>query len=571
MALIVVLMSVSLSSVLLAETRFTPTPLDRIQDAMRVGAIRKSAGLTQTIYYLLGDSRYDAEQFGDTPDTPNGRYDCSATAVFRELYLARDKDRNLDPYGLLWKPWIEEARRIEQSGVVRVIGSVDHRPVRIVMPKGRLHARAPSYRSLARVLEALLAEDGGRLLSWRQKHFGSAKILPWEADLLWPPSFLSGQDPYLTSYFDQHPQYDAGREKKWQKALNEFLKAAGVSAEPSGDEMDLAKSWTWVISDRVQRNVLIWGPEGQNLLFFSPRCLDRALTGDWRSKRDWQRDWRAGSLHEILSAFYLNGKPRSFYRDPWMDAVIQSEVQTFLDRPDIFYSHGPAFTSAGSVSLADKPQSDYLRLGTAPIWRFLSLVRGSRFVQKHFENVLASGRRLQKTLNEEEGGESLWLAFAAWSLGLQGMPEKLHGHVDYWLNPEQMLEPQDMALPPIDPPKGSITQSTTELAPYSVRYIHIPIEKSEQIGALKVYWEPKHKDLLGYLFLAKIRRHEQGRFLDFAPLKPSLSQEVSFTSTPLPSEAFFVVVNTGKSSFPAETLQLQLTVLPVQNDSSALP
>ena len=141
----------SLSSTVSAEVIMIPTPLDRIQEAMETGAIRKSAGLTQTVYYLLGDSRYDATQFGDTPDTPNGRYDCSATAVFRELYLAREKDRNLDPYGMLWKPWIEEARRVEQTGSVRMIGSLEDRPVRVFIPNGRLHSRSPTYRSLARV------------------------------------------------------------------------------------------------------------------------------------------------------------------------------------------------------------------------------------------------------------------------------------------------------------------------------------------------------------------------------------------------------------------------------------
>lgn len=529
---------------------------------MDTGAIRKSAGLSQTMYYLLGDSRYDTVQFGETPDTPNGRYDCSATAVFRELYLAREKDRNLDPYGMLWKPWIEEARRIEQSGSVRVIGSIDRQPVRIFIPKGRLHSRAPTYRSLARVLEALLAEQHSDLFSWRRMHLGHAQVLPWEPELLWPPGFLSGQDPYINSYFDTHPQYDAGREKKWHAALDEFLAAAGVRLKSGEETLDVENTWTWVISDRVQRNVLIWGPEGQSLLFLSPRCLDRALAGSWRNKRGWQRNWRAGTLQEILIAFYLNGKPKSFYRDSWMDAVIQAEVQTFLDLPDIFYSHGPYFTSAGSVSLNEEPTSDYRRWGTAPIWRFLRLVNGRRFIQKHFDNVRGSQRRLQKALKQEKNRQPLWLALAAWSLGLQGMPESLHGNVEYWINPIQMQEPHDMALPPIDPPKGSIAQSTTVLKPYSIRYIHIPVKNSEEIAALKVYWEPKEKNLDGYLFLAKDRRHEQGRFLDFTAIKPALPQEVLFTSDPLPSEAFFVVINREAKGLPAEALQLQMTVLP---------
>lgn len=564
MTLIVVSFTLLLSSPLVAEMRLDPTPIDRIQEAMAGGAIRKSAGLTQLIYYLLDDSRYDEEQFGESPDTPNGRYDCSATSVFRELFLAREEDRNLDPYGLLWKPWIEEARRIEQSGAVRMIGSIDGRPVRILMPKGRLHSRAPTYRSLARVLEALLSEDSDALIRWRRQYFESAKIVPWDAELLWPPQFLAGKDPYITSYFDEHPAYDAGREKNWNRAIEEFLKAAGVVSKPADETFDLAQSWTWVISDRVQRQVLVWGPEGQSLVFLSPRCLDRALAGDWRSKRDWQRDWRASGLQAILSAFYLNGKSKSFYRDPWMAAVIQSEVQDFLDVPDIFYNHGPYFINAHSVSLAELPGTDFLRWGTAPLWRFLSLANGKRFIQKHFENVGATRRSLQKAMEKERDGESLWLAFVSWSLALQGMPEKLHGQVSYWIHAEEVQEPSDMALAPIDPPKGSIAQSTTVFKPYSVRYIHIPIEESDKIEALKFYWEPNEKDLTAYLYLAKKRRHEQGRFLDFAPIKPELAQDILFTSDPLPSEAFFVVVNQSKKSFPAEGLQLQVTVLPKQ-------
>lgn len=544
------------------EERLIPTPLEKIDQAVSDGKLRQSQAIRQKSYYLLSDPRYEVKKFGTTPTSPSGRYDCSATAVFRSMFLERETDRHADPYGLLWKPWIEEAYRIAHSGDERIIGKIGKIDIRLVMPKGKVHPKGPSYRALARVLSRFLEGDGAKLRKWRHRRFGRVKIKPWNADLIWPPSFLAGRSPYLASYFDAHPYYDAGQESKWKRYLNKFLKALNFNSKSEIQKKGDTSSWTWVISDRVLRNTLIWGPHGKNLLFLSPRCLDRAVGHDWRQKKLWQGYWKEAVLHELLLAYYLNAKPKDFYQDPWMDAVMQASVQPFLDKPGIFYANGPFFTMTGLVSLQEEMRTDYLRYGSAPLWRFLIRAEGPKSIKSHFKHVQRSGRDIRKYLSRESNGYEHWFSYATWALSLKGTPEQLRDDIALWVNPSNVRHPQDILLKPIDPPKGTIGSANSPILPFSIRYFHIPIEDSRKIAALKVLWEPVDTFLKGYLFLAKGRHREQARFLDYTVVKPGLSQEVVFAAESLPTEAYFVVINSSDNSVAANELRLQITVLP---------
>jgi len=536
------------------------TPLDRITEAWQARQVRPSAALTQINRYLLSDPRYDEARFGQTGDNNASRYDCSATAVFRSVVSARKENSNLDPYGQLWQPWIAEANRIASNGDVRVIGRLGESPIRLLMPHGRLHRKAPSYRTLARALERML--DNRKLRRWYKDLFGSFRLRVWDPTLAWPPPFLAGKGPYISSYFDDHPHFDAGREKRWRAALEEFLEVTGVPTKASEEKLDELKTWTWVISDRVERNLVVWGPMGQSLLFLSPRCFDRAVSGQWGSKADWQQNWVASALHEMLAAFYLNGRRKSFEKDPWMDAVMQGAMQDFLDEPGLFYANGPFYTMAGQVSLGAPPPDNYLRLGTAPLWRFLLEQKGTRLLKKHIRSPGRTLRLLRGELDKNKFGKPMWVAFVAWSLALHGLPEDWHAKTPYWFDPRDMTEPQDLRLKPIDPPKGSIGAAPTPVLPYSFRYVHLPIVASDKIGALKFRWEPQHEGLAGLLFLMKGRHHEQAKFLDVTSIKAGEAHEVLFNSEPPPSEAIFVVINRGPAKLPPESLSIQATVLP---------
>jgi len=286
------------------------------------------------------------------------------------------------------------------------------------------------------------------------------------------------------------------------------------------------------------------------------------LGQDWRQKKAWQGYWKEAVLHELLLAYYLNAKPKDFYRDPWMDAVMQASAQPFLDKPGLFYANGPFFTMTGLVSFQEEMRTDYLRYGSAPLWRFLIRSEGPKSVQNHFKHVQRSAREIRKYLSRNTNDIEHWLAFATWALSLKGTPESLRDDISLWVNPSNVRHPQDILLNAIDPPKGTIGSANSPILPYSIRYFHIPIEGGRKIAALKVLWEPVETFLKGYLFLAKGRHREQARFLDFTEVKPGLSQEIVFSAENLPTEAYFVVINSSDKTIDGDQLSLQVTVLP---------
>jgi hypothetical protein len=554
--------NILLSSALRAETKIFQTPLDRIDAELSNGLIRESEAAFQKTYYLSADSRYDEERFGETGLDASNVYDCSSTVIQRSLSKFREKNRHFDPYGLLWRPWLEEADRISKQGEESYVGRVSTVPVWLYMPRGRLHANAAKYKSIRAELKYFLKKYNRSVASWAADVFGKNRIQAWKGPLLWPPDFLKDRAPYLGSYFDTHPVFDAGRTKRWRGPIETFLALVGVKAKSVQDEDSAEGSWKWIISDRVERNSLLWDPEGRSFLILSVKCLDRLIKGDWQHKDVWHKALHEMVIHEMMLAYYLNGKPKSFMRDPVMDAIIQGAAQSYLGRSGPIYTNGPFFRSMGHFYLSDEVHTDYWRYGSAPLWNYLNKLKGEGFLKKYLKSAKKPARYLEKALDEKNAQEDLRVAFAAWVLALEGTPRELRKEIPISVPQTGQINLQDIELKPIDPPKGSIGAAENSFRPQSFRLFHAPIMNAERVAGLNVRWEPASPQLSGYLFLAGRGSKGQTKFLDLAPIKPGSVQNVYFNPIQGPTELFFVVINRGQNGYPGEALQLQVSVVP---------
>jgi len=243
-----------LSSELRAEIEIAAPPLERIAQSLVQKSIRRAEAAVQSTYYLLGDARYDQERFGKTPISAAAVYDCSATVLQREINKLRKEDKHFDPYGLLWKLWLDEAERVRKQGDAFLIGEIQGIPLRLLVPRDRLHEQAPRYRDIAARMRRFVDRFDQPIANWALQVFGKAKLRPWIASLVWPPEFLKDRVPYVESYFDSHPVFDAGRTKKWRQPIRQFLAAIGRGAKETAVQPLQAHGGTGLDLDRFRSN-----------------------------------------------------------------------------------------------------------------------------------------------------------------------------------------------------------------------------------------------------------------------------------------------------------------------------
>lgn len=558
-AILVSLSLAPLSSVTRAEEM---TPLDKIQAAVDGGRIPGIQGALQQTYYLMGDDRYHEDAFGKEPTTAAGRYDCSSTFVQRRVAARRAQDRNFDPYGMLWKPWVEEADRLMRQGEVAEMGSIGETPVVLYHPQGRFHRRMPKYRTLALVLSRFLREQEESLVDLGRMTMGKRPIAQWSQDLSWPPVFLQNKGPYLNSYFDDHPQFNAGDQKKWFAYRKQLLASVIEDIQEESPHEERSPAWIWLLSDRVRRHTLVWDPEGDSLLFLSAHCLDRVLGGRWRDKAEWHNALKESVAQEILSAFLLNSRNIKYSSDPWLEALVQALVPQLTDQRGPLLRHTPLFSRSGGLSLKTQYDRSFDRLAAAPLWYYFLQVEGNAVLKNYLATNKNREMYLAKRLQKKFRQDSHWLSFALWSLSLKALPASLSADVPAWSAAVPPLLPKDLMLDDVEPPRGTIGSLDKDLAPNSIRYMSFPIRHPKDVEALRVRWKPVAKQLDGYLILTRSQKNDRAEFIDLAPIKPGLPQEVFFDTENLPTEAVFVILHRGDDTYPANEVQLQVTVLP---------
>ncbi len=482
---------------------------------------------------------------------------CSATYLRRELTRLRTLGKDDDPQGLLWKPWIEEVLRLQRQGQVKSVGRLAGKEIQLLMPRQRNKNGAVSYSQLAVAIRDYLKKRGRTLDQWSKAVFDQKKVSAW-ADFKWPPHFLKDKVPYISSYFDTHEIFDAGRTKKWGEPLEAFLKIVGVKRGEDNPLKLSSKKWTWVLSDRIQRNALVWDDEGRSVLFISMPCLSRLVGENWQEAKRWKSALQGMLLEEILFAYYLNGAPEAFLQDPNVDALVRGVAQSF--------NEGLLPTVPGKenvdFSFSQHPPDVSKRYRTAALWHFLYRLRGIPIVRAYIQSQDKSESFLFDQLNKAQDGEDIWLAFLAWSLSYENTPAALRMEVPLVKGQEISSLLSGVPLDNIEPPHGIIGSTTQDLPPHSLRMFTTRIQKREAVGALNIRWEPAAAHLKAYVFLADESNPQQKKFLGYAPMRPSVRQQVFVDPFEPPTHLYFFIVNLSEKRFSQQDLHVQIAVVP---------
>lgn len=463
---------------------------------------------------------------------------CSASDFWAGEELRRLQEKNRDPYGLIWKPWAEEGRRLLLQGDTRPLGELSHQPVRLVHPLRRFEEGAPTYREMATFLTLFVARQGERLSTLALDLFGAEPPPSWSPDLRWPPAFLRGVGPYVKSYFDEHPEPLLTLEPVWEKFLSQFLNIIGVKQGQREPILKKEGLMSWVLSDRIERHGLLRGPTGESLIFVSLPCLDEQLQVDWSHTALWQAALTEAFVYEWLLARYRHRYTERALMDPEGEALLLAATQQFLEEP------GAEYRAAVRRGRGHDPWAE------SPAWLYRLKSLGPRLSKNYF-----SFQKKPELRSDD-------LAFLLFYFGFEDMPAALTQGIMPWQSRARPFYPQGLPLEPILPPRGTLASLEQALGPQEVKILHAELKQSYQIKALRVKWVPSQSQVNAKIIFTQTRSGGAKRWLDMSVVAPDQNQDFYFEPNAVPDDLYFILLNQSGHVLKAEEFRLQLGVIP---------